>query len=89
MQLGPIAEWGLNMNKKIGGVFPIAGFTSKVPKIHRSQIKTPLIIGHGSDDEVIDISSSEISISKRAFQRLLIFPSLSKTKNPWSRFSKS
>ena len=52
-------EYGLNIKRKIGGIFPIAGFTSKSPKIHKAQIETPLIIGHGLDDKVIDKSSSE------------------------------
>ena len=52
-------EYGLNIDKSIGGIFPVAGFTRKNPGIHKSQINTPVIIGHGSDDWVIDISSSE------------------------------
>lgn len=52
-------EYGLNIGSQLGGVFPIAGFTEKSPTVHNSQIDTPLIIGHGVDDQVIDISSSE------------------------------
>ena len=52
-------EYGLNLDSKIGGVFPIAGFTSKTPLINQCQINTPLIIGHGINDNVIDISSSQ------------------------------
>ena len=52
-------EYGLNIDQQIGGVFPIAGFTRENPEVHQSQIATPLIIGHGNNDEVIDISSSE------------------------------
>ena len=52
-------EYGLNIDQQIGGVFPIAGFTRENPEVHQSQIDTPLIIGHGNNDEVIDISSSE------------------------------
>ena len=52
-------EYGLNIEKKIGGIFPIAGFTRKTPKINESQLSTPLIIGHGSDDRIIDVSSSK------------------------------
>ena len=52
-------EYGLNIDKKIGGIFPIAGFTRKIPKINESQRSTPLIIGHGSDDQIIDMSSSK------------------------------
>ena len=52
-------EYGLNMNKKIGGIFPISGFTRKSPRIHQSQVNTPVIIGHGLDDLTIDVSSSK------------------------------
>ena len=52
-------EYGLNINKKIGGVFPISGFISNNPGIHQSQINTPVIIGHGADDQVVNISSSQ------------------------------
>ena len=52
-------EYALNINKMLGGIFPISGFTSDSPPIHSSQINTPLIIGHGIDDRTIDISSSE------------------------------
>ena len=40
-------EYGLNINQKLGGVFPIAGFTEKFPSINKVQVETPLIIGHG------------------------------------------
>ena len=52
-------EYGLNINKKIGGVFPISGFIGNNPEIHQSQINTPVIIGHGADDQVVNISSSQ------------------------------
>ena len=52
-------EYGLNLDSQIGGIFPIAGFTEKMPNIHSSQIDTPVIIGHGINDEIINISSSE------------------------------
>ena len=52
-------EYGLNINEKIGGIFPVSGFTGRAPKIHASQINTPLIIGHGLEDQVIDVFSSE------------------------------
>ena len=56
-------EYGLNITKQIGGVFPIAGFTEKTPSIHKSQIDTPVIIGHGINDKVINISSSENAVN--------------------------
>jgi len=52
-------EYGLNINKKIGGIFPISGFIGNTPGIHQSQINTPVIIGHGTDDQIVNISSSQ------------------------------
>ena len=52
-------EYGLNIPHQIGGVFPIAGFSSKNPQIHSAQMNTPLIIGHGLSDAIIDKSSSD------------------------------
>ena len=52
-------EYGLNINQKLGGVFPIAGFTEKFPSINKVQVETPLIIGHGLDDRIIKCSSSK------------------------------
>ena len=56
-------EYGLNIQGPIGGIFPIAGFHKKNPSIHPSQISTPLVIGHGLDDDVIEVSSSENAYS--------------------------
>ena len=46
----------------IGGFFPISGFMAETKKnihrVHESQINTPVIIGHGVDDEVIPIEAS-------------------------------
>ena len=52
-------EYGLNIDKKVGGVFPVSGFVDKKPNIHSSQMSTPLIIGHGIDDQIIEFSSSK------------------------------
>ena len=49
----------MKIDRQIGGVFPISGFTSKDPQINKAQINTPLIIGHGNDDQIINISSSK------------------------------
>ena len=52
----------LQLRYQWGGVFPIAGFKrnpeSKLT-IHGNQKNTPIIIGHGLNDDVIPISSSE------------------------------
>ena len=47
------------LDKTLGGVFPIGGFMSGVKKnitrINPSQKNTPIIIGHGDEDENINI----------------------------------
>ena len=52
-------------NKPLGGIFPISGFMSKKNKemkfLHKSQMNTPIVIGHGRDDEVISIEESELA----------------------------
>ena len=45
-----------------GGVFPIAGFKRNKNlffNIHKNQMNTPIVIGHGINDDVIPLSSSE------------------------------
>jgi phospholipase/carboxylesterase len=55
-------EFALHMDKKLGAVFPIAGmFREKdvdKPRFHPAQKDTPIIIGHGLNDDVIDIEYS-------------------------------
>ena len=56
-------EYILHMEKQLGGVFPISGFVSdpnnkKICRINQNQLNTPILIGHGIKDEIIDISSS-------------------------------
>ena len=53
----------LQMKYPWGGVFPVAGFKrdkNSFFTINKSQINTPIIIGHGIKDDVIPISSSEV-----------------------------
>ena len=52
----------LQLRYQWGGVFPIAGFKRNPESnltIHKNQKNTPIIIGHGLNDDVIPISSSE------------------------------
>tara|TARA_X000001036_G_C20631770_1_gene787476 strand:+ start:287 stop:898 length:612 start_codon:yes stop_codon:yes gene_type:complete len=52
----------LQLGYQWGGVFPIAGFkrnNKSILTIHENQKNTPIIIGHGLNDDVIPISSSE------------------------------
>lgn len=50
----------LSLKYKFGGIFPVAGF-SKINniEIHLNQYNTPILIGHGKDDDVIDVGESE------------------------------
>ena len=50
-------------DKSLGGIFPIGGFMStkkeNMPYIHPNQLETPIIIGHGKDDDIISIDESQ------------------------------
>ena len=59
-------EFILSLNYHFGGIFPIAGFIrdkDKAIDIHESQFETPIIIGHGKDDDVVPLKASEIAYS--------------------------
>ena len=49
----------LSLKYPFGGIFPIAGF-SRINKIeiHKNQHDTPILIGHGKDDDVISVNQS-------------------------------
>ena len=53
------------LDKTLGGVFPIGGFMSEVKKditrINPSQKNTPIIIGHGYEDEIISVEESRVA----------------------------
>ena len=53
------------LDKPLGGVFPIGGFMSGVKKnirrINSSQRNTPIIIGHGDQDDVISVEESRVA----------------------------
>ena len=55
-------EFVLSLEKKIGGIFPIAGFMREeysLDKIHKNQYSTPILIGHGRDDDIVLLESSQ------------------------------
>jgi len=55
-------EFVLNMESKLGAVFPIAGTFRdqeiEKPRFHPIQKNTPIVIGHGIDDDVLNIKYS-------------------------------
>ncbi len=56
----------LSLEYSFGGIFPIAGF-SRINKIeiHKNQYDTPILIGHGKDDDIISVNES-----KRAYDQI-------------------
>jgi len=57
-------EYICRINKELGGIFPIAGFVRNKKKIlAKEQINTPIIIGHGLQDEVVTIDKSKEAYS--------------------------
>ena len=56
-------EFALHLETKLGGIFPIAGMFRKKdadkPRFHSKQKNTPVIIGHGTNDKVVDIDYSK------------------------------
>tara|TARA_B100000287_G_scaffold409519_1_gene436952 strand:+ start:1368 stop:2024 length:657 start_codon:yes stop_codon:yes gene_type:complete len=61
-------EYVLGINKSLGGVFPIGGFlfkySDKIKRVSLDNKNTPVIIGHGSKDDVIPIEKSRIAYSQ-------------------------
>lgn len=53
-------EYICSIDKPLGGIFPIAGFTrSNNINLNQNQIKTQIVIGHGTNDSVVPIKRSE------------------------------
>ena len=53
-------EFICKLNKPLGGIFPISGFLrSDTLVINPKQNKTPIIIGHGTYDQIISIEQSQ------------------------------
>ena len=56
-------DFVLYLDQSLGGIFPICGFLRQ-PKIeivrfHPSQKNTPILIGHGKDDDKVPVEASE------------------------------
>jgi phospholipase/carboxylesterase len=52
-------EYICSMNKPLGGIFPISGFSRNSNiNLNPNQIQTPIIIGHGKNDAVVPIEKS-------------------------------
>ena len=50
----------LSLEYSFGGIFPVAGFSRiNQIEIHKNQYNTPILIGHGKDDDVISVDESE------------------------------
>ncbi len=59
-------EYVLHCSTPWGAVFPIAGFMTNADKkdiyrFHPNQKNTPIIIGHGKEDDVVEFNSSELA----------------------------
>ena len=56
-------DFVLFLNHPLGGVFPICGFLREPDKtqgrFHTCQKHTPILIGHGKDDDKVPVESSE------------------------------
>ena len=60
-------EFVLGLNHKFAGIFPIAGFLRDPDheiEIHPNQLKTPILIGHGRQDDVVPFEASKIAFKK-------------------------
>jgi phospholipase/carboxylesterase len=56
----------LSLEYSFGGIFPVAGFSRMNQiEIHKNQYNTPILIGHGKDDDVISVDES-----KRAYNQI-------------------
>ena len=63
-------DFVLFLHEPLGGVFPIAGFLRQPEyngaRFHSSQKNTPILIGHGTEDDIVPVESSQ-----NAFKKLL------------------
>ena len=46
-------EFICKMKEPLGGIFPVSGFSRENIVLHKNQIKTPILIGHGLQDEIV------------------------------------
>ena len=70
-------EFVCKMEKPLGGIFPISGFSRENIALHKNQIKTPILIGHGLQDEIVipekSIEAYEILKNQNANVKLLTY----------------
>ena len=56
-------DFVLFLDQPLGGVFPIAGFLRQpkmdIERYHPCQKNTPILIGHGKDDDKVPVKASE------------------------------
>jgi len=56
-------DFVLFLDQPLGGVFPIAGFLRQpkmdIERFHPCQKNTPILIGHGKDDDKVPVKASE------------------------------
>ena len=61
-------DFVLFLHEPLGGVFPIAGFLRQPEyngeRFHSSQKNTPILIGHGTEDERVPVESSQNAFNK-------------------------
>ena len=56
-------DFVLFLDQPLGGVFPIAGFLRQperdIERFHPCQLNTPILIGHGRNDDKVPVQSSK------------------------------
>ena len=61
-------EYVVGINKPLGGIFPIGGFlfkdSSREKRVSKDNINTPILIGHGTKDDVIPIEKSKLAYNQ-------------------------
>jgi len=61
-------DFVLFLHEPLGGVFPIAGFLRQPEyngaRFHSSQKNTPILIGHGTEDDRVPVESSQNAYNK-------------------------
>tara|TARA_B100000676_G_scaffold263622_1_gene275464 strand:+ start:1491 stop:2105 length:615 start_codon:yes stop_codon:yes gene_type:complete len=48
-----------NLNKTLGAIFPLSGFVSRKIVLNDAQKDTPIIIGHGTNDQIVPYERSK------------------------------
>lgn len=74
-------DFVLFLNKPLGGVFSVAGFSrnpkEKIKRCHPCQLNTPIILAHGIEDDQVPVSASihiyEQLIEQGAKTKLLLY----------------